>query len=152
MSFEQEWAALQAEAKQSVGMRLNEAGGDKGSGPSSAKGLKVSGSTLRGKARSAEEVATSVGKVDDEAVKETGQVKAGLGGFRSAAAFEDFQERWRDQTRYLEGLLNQTLATALRNAAAKFEEDDKKTGKNAEDVGKNVDGADKKGGDRQVAR
>ncbi|MBH5337297.1 hypothetical protein IHE55_22055 [Streptomyces pactum] len=143
MSFEQEWAALQAEAKQSVGMRLNEAGGDKS--PGAGQGLKVSGSALRGKARSAEEVAKSVGAVDDEALKETGQVKAGLKGFACAAAFETFQERWGDQTRYLAGLLNQSLAMALRTAAATFEEDDKKTGQRAEEAGGS-------GGNRRVAR
>ncbi|MET7637144.1 type VII secretion target [Streptomyces sp. NPDC005438] len=123
MSFEQEWAALKAQHSQpsegGVATRLNslESAG-------SAK-LKVTSSVLRSKASKADGVARDFAKADNDTLKETRQVKSGLKGFRSAAAFDDFEDRWTSQMNYVKGLLTNGVADALRRAAETFHAQDK---------------------------
>jgi len=57
-------------------------------------------------------------------LKETEQVAAGLKGFKSAGAFATFKERWEEQMKYLQGLLDNGVARPLRSAANELQRED----------------------------
>ncbi|MFI8517270.1 hypothetical protein ACIGEZ_05505 [Streptomyces sp. NPDC085481] len=127
MSFDEEWASARATAvlHQESAMRLNQlpadGGGGGGSGAGSGKKLHVDSGELRGRAGKADTVRTDFAKADDAAAKETGDVAAGLKGFRSAPAFKTFTTRWSAQMKYVDGLLANGVAGALRESAAEFD-------------------------------
>ncbi|MFG2585581.1 type VII secretion target [Streptomyces malaysiensis] len=149
MSFEDEWAGIKAEAakQQESHMRLNQLDDGNGGRGIPQKKLKVTASVLRNKAGKVDHVSTGFAKADNETMTETGQVKASLKGFDSAAAFATFQERWRSQMRYAQGLLSQGLAGPLRDAATHFEVTDKGIG---DQIGR--EGKKRDGGQDKVAR
>ncbi|NSC22663.1 hypothetical protein FM076_16380 [Streptomyces albus subsp. chlorinus] len=122
MNFEQEWARLKADAEQRQDTHMQLAG----YGPDAhGRGLlHVSAKLLRDRAGDAEKVATSFGKADNSAIKETGQVEKGLSGFKSASAFATFEHRWEAQVKHVKSLLRDGLADALRNAADAFKNTD----------------------------
>lgn len=99
---------------------------DAGGAPSKEK-LKVTSKVLLDMADKADDARRSFAKADNQAMKETGQVKDSLKGFDCAAAFDTFEDRWRDQMRYVQGLLEHGVAGALRNAAAEFQVGNKDT-------------------------
>ncbi|MCF6525100.1 type VII secretion target [Streptomyces sp. JJ36] len=128
MSFEEEWAQLKAAAfeRQQAGVGMQLAGHDPDTlGPGGKPQLKVTPKVLREKAGTTDDVRGDLKKVDDEAMRETGQVKAGLKGFACADAFEAFEERWGAQMRFLQGVLENKVARALREAATLFEVNDR---------------------------
>ncbi|MDJ1136458.1 type VII secretion target [Streptomyces iconiensis] len=142
MDFDKEWAQIKAgvDERQNAGMQLA------GSG-SNARGpgrLHVTSKLLRDRAADAEKVAKAFGKADNAAIKETGEVKSGLSGFKSAAAFATFVDRWEGQVRYVKSLLGEGLADALRNTASAFDTTDLKEKKDMDKVG-----ASEKPGDRR---
>ncbi|MEU7012064.1 hypothetical protein [Streptomyces sp. NPDC046385] len=120
MSFDEEWLSARQQAAADVSMRLN--GVDDGNGGRGGPGtrLHVDADVLDGRAKAADKVLRSFVEADDKAAKETGQVGAGLKGFRSAGAFGTFQKRWESQMRYVRGLLSEQVAGALRGAASDF--------------------------------
>ncbi|WP_341483278.1 WXG100 family type VII secretion target [Streptomyces tubbatahanensis] len=132
MSFGEEWAELVANARagQSPSMRLNHApspdqgsGGGNGGGRGPGKGLHVTPHVLRTFAGKAEKVSDDFQKTDNETMAETEQVPGSMKGFASDEAFKDFQEMWRGQMRYLDGLYT-GVAKALRAAAKTFKAED----------------------------
>lgn len=132
MSFGQEWAGLvaNAQSKQSTSMQLNHApspdhatgGGDGGKG-GDGKTLNVTPDVLRTYAGKAEKVSDEFQKTDNEAMRETEQVPGSMKGFASDEAFKQFQEMWREQMKYLDGLYT-GVAKALRAAATSFKAED----------------------------
>ncbi|PJE95555.1 hypothetical protein CUT44_22570 [Streptomyces carminius] len=125
MSFDEEWAQLVAKAtrEQETRMRLNgDNGGGKGGG--GGKKLQVTPSELTKRAGRTDTVRGDLGKADDATMRETKQVAAGLKGFKSAGAFAIFQERWEEQMKYLQGLLNDGVAKPLRSAANELQRED----------------------------
>lgn len=99
-------------------MRLN--GIPPEDGPTGKK-LHVDSSELRGRAGKADIVRTDFAKADNDATKETGQIQAGLKGFRSGPAFKTFSTRWESQMKYVDGLLLNGVAGKLRESAAEFD-------------------------------
>lgn len=128
MSFDEEWAQVRAEAvqRQSTHTRLNQlpASGS-GGNASPGKALHVTPHILKERAGKVAAVRGNFAKADDTAMKETGQVKASLKGFKSADAFSVFQKRWRAQMSYMHAQLEKGVAGALRKAATKLTEEDK---------------------------
>lgn len=125
MTFEEEWARLKSAHVPPVPVHTRLAGADSaGSGhPGVEKPLRVTASVLRKRAGRAEVVRGQLGKADDEAMRETGQVAGGLKGFATATALAAFQERWQDQMAYAKDQLTGT-AEALRLAADAFTGED----------------------------
>ncbi|AXK35397.1 hypothetical protein DVA86_24860 [Streptomyces armeniacus] len=140
MSFDEQWAQLEAAAAKdrSAGMQLAGYGPD-AHGRGSKPKLKVTPSVLREKATKTDENAGDFMKADNKTMTETGQVKASLKGFKSAAAFDVFEDRWKAQMKHLQGSMKEGVAGALRSAAANFEASDKFP---LEDGGKGKDGGD----------
>lgn len=147
MSFDDEWAQLQAAAVQrkqdSTNMQLNGLA-DNRSGQGNGT-LSVSPEMLRGKASKVDDVRGNFKKADDGAMRETGQVKGSLKGFACADGFDAFEDRWTEQVSHLHGRLQRNSA-ALRKGATDFEESDKFP------MGDGGDGSEGKGGKEQVAR
>jgi uncharacterized protein YukE len=124
VSFDEEWAQLVAKAtsEREVRMRLNgDNGGGKGGG---GRKLQVTPGELTKRAGRTDTVRGDLGKADDAAMRATKQVAAGLKGFKSAGAFATFQERWEEQMKYLQGLLNDGVAKPLRSAASELQRED----------------------------
>lgn len=121
VTFDEEWAAARSAAveQQETRMRLNQAPANGGGG--SGKRLHVDSAELRGRAGKADTVRTDFVKTDNAARKETGEVGAGLKGFRSAPAFKTFSTCWDKQMKYVEGLLQNAVAGGLRESAAEFD-------------------------------
>ncbi|MFE5487034.1 hypothetical protein [Streptomyces sp. NPDC056527] len=121
MTFDDEWAAVRTVAveRQETRMRLNQLPADGGGG--TGKKLHVDSAELRGRAGKADIVRSDFVKADNTATKETGEVAAGLKGFRSAPAFKTFSTRWEAQMKYVEGLLANAVAGGLRESAAEFD-------------------------------
>ncbi|MGW6897012.1 MULTISPECIES: hypothetical protein [unclassified Streptomyces] len=125
MSFDEEWAELRAEAaaKQTAAMQLNSF--QAGEGPSGAKEkVKITGAELRRRAGKADIVRGDFRDADNKTMTETGQVGPSLKGFASRSAFEVFVKRWNAQMKYVEGLLQQDVAGALRATADDFSAQD----------------------------
>jgi len=136
MSFDKEWAQLKTDAQQrgNAGMQL--AGHRPGAhGPGGSGRLHVTSGLLRKRGEDAEKVAKSFGKADNEAIKETGQVKSGLSGFKSASAFATFEHRWEAQVRHVKWMLRDGLADALRKAASAFDTTDHKRKQDLDKLG-----------------
>ncbi|GAA2410295.1 hypothetical protein GCM10010420_43830 [Streptomyces glaucosporus] len=121
MSFDEEWAQLVAKATQEreTRMSLNGHGGG-GSG----KKLRVTPGELTERAGRTDAIRGDFAKADNAAMKETEQIADGLKGFKSAAAFATFQERWREQMKYLQNLLDNGVAKPLRSAASELQRED----------------------------
>ncbi|GAA2609955.1 type VII secretion target [Streptomyces axinellae] len=129
MSFEQEWTGLvaNARAEQATSMRLAGAGdGEGGNGGKGGKYLHVDAGQLRGHAGKADTVRGEFAKADNETMRETEQVPGTMKGFESDEAVKQFQERWRGQMKYLDGLFG-SMGKALRKAAEEFKSDDTRT-------------------------
>ncbi|MFI8854202.1 type VII secretion target [Streptomyces sp. 891-h] len=151
MSFEAEWAGHMAKAKaeQDTRMRLN--GAPPGEVDPAGNGkprLHVTPSVLRSKAGDAEEAARAFMRADNEAITETGQVKASLSGFECAAAFDTFEERWKDQMRYLRNRLRENVAEALRQASFSFKNRDQAVKDEMDGAARGNEGAKKLGESR----
>ncbi|MEU9013116.1 hypothetical protein AB0D12_25820 [Streptomyces sp. NPDC048479] len=82
-------------------------------------------SVLMGRADKADTARGDFVDADNKAMTETGQVGASLRGFKSGPAFAPFLTRWKKQVSYVEGLLKNDVAGALRASAADFEVRDK---------------------------
>lgn len=129
MSFEEEWAALKrSSGEETVHTRLNGPLPPDGAGPGAAKtGLHISRSVLRAKAGDVEELASQFLRTDNEAIRETRQVKAGLRGFECATAFDTFDDRWAKQMKYVRSFMVTHIAKKLRNAAKNFKGNELRT-------------------------
>lgn len=125
MSFDKEWAAARAQASQNIAMQLNSAVDGNGGRSAAEERLKVSSHTLRDRAGKSDTVRTNFSEADDEAARETGQIRDGLKGFKSAEALDVFQKRWRTQMAYMSDLLESGVAGNLRAAANDFAEREK---------------------------
>ncbi|MCZ7414887.1 MULTISPECIES: hypothetical protein [unclassified Streptomyces] len=130
MSFDQEWAQL----KERAGLRLAGVAPIDGGGGIPGPQLKVTPSLLENRAGEAETVRTAFRKADDETMKETGEIAKGLTGFGSAGAFAVFQERWREQMTFMDGLLGRGVAQSLRNAAGLLRVEDLDQADKARDI------------------
>ncbi|MGR3935584.1 hypothetical protein [Streptomyces sp. BRA346] len=127
MSFDEQWAALRTQAAERQATRMQINTFHDGGAASPKEKLKVTSKVLRDMADKADGTRRSFAKADNQAMKETGQVKSSLKGFDCAAAFDTFEDRWRAQMRHVQGLLEHGVAGALRNAAADFQLGDKDT-------------------------
>ncbi|WP_055556885.1 type VII secretion target [Streptomyces sp. NBRC 110028] len=127
MSFDEQWASFRTQAAERQATRTQINSFDAGGTPSPKGKLKVTPKVLRDMADKADDARRNFAKADNQAVKETSQVKDSLKGFDCATAFDAFEDRWRDQMRYVQGLLEHGVAGALRNAAAEFQVGDKDT-------------------------
>ncbi|GAA2422099.1 type VII secretion target [Streptomyces macrosporus] len=123
MSFDEEWARLVAKATQERDTRTRLNGHD-GGGGGSGKKLHVTPGELTKRAGRTDTIRGNLAKADDAAMKETEQVAKGLKGFRSAGAFATFQERWEEQMKYLQSLLDDGVAKPLRAAASELKRED----------------------------
>lgn len=125
MSFDEEWSRLVARAtrEREVRTRLDGHGGGGGGGDSGKK-LHVTPAELTKRAGRTDTIRGDFAKADNAAMRETGQVAAGLKGFRSAGAFATFQERWEAQVKHLQGLLEDGVAKPLRAAAGELQRED----------------------------
>ncbi|MEE4595029.1 hypothetical protein V2J94_24605 [Streptomyces sp. DSM 41524] len=134
MSFDEQWASFRTQAakRQATRMQIN-AFHDGGAAAPKEK-LKVTPKVLREMADKTDDTRRNFAEADNQAMKETGQVKDSLKGFDCAVAFDTFEERWRDQMRYVHGLLEHGVAGALRNAAAEFQIGNKGTADKFRDV------------------
>ncbi|CAM5686698.1 hypothetical protein SALBM135S_07327 [Streptomyces alboniger] len=106
-------------------MRLNavdDGSGNRGLG----RGLKVTSSILNHRAEKADIVREDFLKADNEAMTETAQIGASLKGFKSAPAFANFIDRWKSQMEYVERLVQNDVAGALRSSAQTFMERERK--------------------------
>ncbi|MFD5033793.1 hypothetical protein ACFVWX_21095 [Streptomyces sp. NPDC058220] len=122
MSFEEEWAAVRADAVKQQDTRMQLNSHPAGDGPrGGGKKLHVTSSELQGRADKADTVRSDFTDADNATMKETEQVGASLKGFKSGPAFTVFQARWRKQMSYVEGLLTKDVAGALRASAVDFE-------------------------------
>ena len=122
VSFDEEWAQLVAKATQERGTRMRLNGHDGGGG--SGKKLHVTPDELTKRAGKTDAIRGNLGKADNTVLKETEQVAAGLKGFKSAGAFATFKERWEEQMKYLQGLLDNGVARPLRSAANELQRED----------------------------
>lgn len=122
-SFESEWAEIRAQVAQGkdAGTRLNGTGAGAGK---DGKKLRVTAGVLTARAGHADTVRSNFAKADNEAMRETGEVKAGLMGFTCGAGFDALEKRWRGQMSYLQDLLSNGVAKALRAAATDFQAED----------------------------
>ncbi|MFF4549148.1 hypothetical protein [Streptomyces sp. NPDC001435] len=118
MSFDEMWgqARTSAVARQHSSMELNQLPADPG-GDSSGKKLVTDSGFLRHRATNADTVRDDFTKADNSAAKETDQVGPSLKGFKSGPAFSTFMTRWRGQMKYVESLLKNDIAGALRSSA-----------------------------------
>ncbi|MFJ3664713.1 hypothetical protein ACIPPM_30160 [Streptomyces sp. NPDC090119] len=121
MSFDEMWgqARTTAATRQHSSMRLNQVPADPG-GDASGKKLVADAGFLRHRATKADTARTDFVKTDDAASKETGQVAGSLKGFKSGPAFTTFMTRWRGQVDYVESLLKNDVAGALRTSANEY--------------------------------
>ncbi|MFF7969209.1 hypothetical protein ACFZC3_28125 [Streptomyces sp. NPDC007903] len=121
MSFDEMWgqARTMAAARQHSSMQLNHVPADPG-GAGEGKKLVADAGFLRHRAKSADTARTEFVKTDDAASKETGQVAGSLKGFKSGPAFTTFMTRWRGQVDYVENLLKNDVAGALRTSANEY--------------------------------
>ncbi|WP_330235284.1 hypothetical protein [Streptomyces sp. NBC_00566] len=121
MSFDEMWgqARTTAAARQHSSMQLNHVPADPG-GDSPGKKLVADAGFLRHRAKNADTARRDFVKVDDAASKETGQVAGSLKGFKSGPAFTTFMTRWRGQVDYVESLLKNDVAGALRTSANEY--------------------------------
>lgn len=106
-------------------MRLNavdDGSGNRGLG----RGLKVTSSVLNQRADKADIVREDFLKADNAAMTETAQVGPSLKGFESGPAFANFIDRWKSQMAYVEKLVQNDVAGALRRSAQTFTEREKK--------------------------
>ncbi|WP_326650195.1 hypothetical protein [Streptomyces sp. NBC_01750] len=122
MSFEEEWAQHKSEA--TTRMQLNHVDDGNG-GRGGGQRLHVTYSVLMGRADKADTARGDFVDADNKVMTETGQVGASLKGFKSGPAFATFITRWKKQVSYVEGLLKNDVAGALRASAADFEVRDK---------------------------
>ncbi|MEU5899122.1 hypothetical protein [Streptomyces venezuelae] len=125
MSFEEEWATARSTAVSETRMRLNavdDGSGNRGLG----RGLKVTSSVLNQRADKADIVREDFLKADNAAMTETAQVGPSLKGFESGPAFANFIDRWKSQMAYVEKLVQNDVAGALRRSAQTFTEREKK--------------------------
>ncbi|WP_086708570.1 DUF6507 family protein [Streptomyces antimycoticus] len=127
MSFDEQWARLRTRAAERQATRMQINAFHDGGSASQKRKLKVTPKVLRDMADKTDDTRRNFAKADNQAMKETGQVKDSLKGFDCAAAFDTFEERWRDQMRYVHGLLEHSVAGALRNAATEFQIGNKDT-------------------------
>lgn len=134
MNFDKEWASIKegVHERQDTHMQLAGSGGSSANGPGR---LHVTAKLLRDRADDAGRVAKGFGKADNAAIKETGEVKSGLSGFKSAAAFATFEDRWEGQVRYVKSLMGEGLASALRATASAFDTTDLKEKKDMDRAG-----------------
>ncbi|SER54232.1 type VII secretion target [Streptomyces qinglanensis] len=137
MNFAEEWSRLKTDAQErkprdNAAMQL--AGYNTEAHGRGTK-LHITSKLLRKRAGDAEEVAKSFGKADNKAIKETGEVKSGLSGFKSAGAFATFEQRWEGQVRHVKWMLRDGLADALRNAASTFDTTDHKRKQDMDKLG-----------------
>jgi hypothetical protein len=125
VSFDEEWARLVAEAtrEREVRTRLNTLDGDEGGG-GAARLLHVTPGELTQRAGTADTLRGNFAEADNAALKETRKAAAGLRGFKSAAAFATFHERWEGQMKYLQNLLDDGVAKPLRAAAGELQRED----------------------------
>lgn len=126
MSFDDEWASARAQAAEAVAMRLN--GVDDGNGGRGGPGtrLHVDAKVLEGRAKAADRTLEHFVRADNAVAKETAHVGGSLKGFKSAAAFASFQERWESQMAYVRGVLSEKVAGALRVAASEFKAEERR--------------------------
>lgn len=105
-------------------MRL--AGAGDGNGGRGGKYLHVDAGQLRAHVGKAETVCGEFAKADNETMRETEQVPGTMKGFESDEAVKTFQERWRGQMKYLDGLFG-AMGKALGKAADEFKSGDTRT-------------------------
>ncbi|BBC32525.1 hypothetical protein SGFS_038190 [Streptomyces graminofaciens] len=120
MSFEDAWAAARSGAAAKVSIQLNSVPTDSGGSVPPGKRLVVTSGLLNERANKADLVREDFVKADNSTMKETDQVSSSLKGFKSASAFSVFATRWRGQMKYVEGLLQNGVAGALRATAQDF--------------------------------
>ncbi|MCI0385896.1 type VII secretion target [Streptomyces sp. CNQ085] len=125
VSFDEEWAQLVAKAtrEQAARTRLNTLDGGGGGGGAN-KTLHVTPGELIKRAGRTDTIRGDFADADNAVIKQTGEVPAGLTGFRSATAFTTFRERWEEQMKYLQGLLENGVAKPLRAAAGELQQED----------------------------
>lgn len=112
-------ARTTAAARQHSSMQLNHVPADPG-GDAPGKKLVADAGFLRHRAKNADTARSDFVKADDAAGKETGQVASSLKGFKSGPAFITFMTRWRGQVDYVESLLKNDVAGALRTSANEY--------------------------------
>ncbi|MFP8904168.1 WXG100 family type VII secretion target [Streptomyces atacamensis] len=136
MSFDEEWAQLVAKAtrEQAARTRLN---GDSGGG--GGKKLRVTPSELTKRAGRTDTIRGDFADADNAVIKQTEEVPAGLTGFKSATAFTTFLERWEEQVKYLQGLLDNGVAKPLRAAATEMQREENDQAGNFKRVTKPAD-------------
>ncbi|MQY14819.1 hypothetical protein SRB5_49950 [Streptomyces sp. RB5] len=110
-----EWNEIKAAAATSR-TRLDGVAGE-APPPGAGVRLVVTPQMLRTAADRASEVAASVHRFETAFVPGISKAGTGMKGFASAPAFTALEERWRDQTRRLVGLLASDLAPSLRQSA-----------------------------------
>ncbi|SFL72433.1 MULTISPECIES: WXG100 family type VII secretion target [Streptomyces] len=125
MSFDEEWDQLVAKAtrEQATRTRLNTLDGDEGGG-GTTKLLHVTPNELTKRAGRTDTIRGNFADADNAVIEKTKEVPGGLKGFKSATAFTTFQERWEEQMKYLQGLLDSGVAKPLRAAAGELQQED----------------------------
>lgn len=125
MSFKDEWAELVAKHQKSSESNHTQLNQLAASGGDGEKRLQVNTEVLREKASKADDVAADFMKADNKTLADTSKIKNGLTGFKSAGAFEDFEDRWKAQMKHLREMLHEKVAGALRESATQFDVNDK---------------------------
>ncbi|TGN72186.1 hypothetical protein E5083_30790 [Streptomyces bauhiniae] len=121
MSFDEMWghARTTAAARQHSSTQLNHVPADAG-GDASGKKLVVTSSLLNNRAKNADSVRRDFTEADDSAMKDTREVGPSLKGFACGASFSTFMGRWREQMKYVQGLLEKDVAGSLRASAQDY--------------------------------
>ncbi|KRV51055.1 hypothetical protein AQ490_02280 [Wenjunlia vitaminophila] len=118
--YDEDGNLTRAAREQDTRMRLNSIDGKRPTGPK----LHLSPAELRAVGRAAEKVKSDFEEADDAAEKATRRIASGLGGWRSADAFAEFQERWKVQVAHVSRMLKHNIASPLKNTALDHEAHD----------------------------